>query len=379
MKKIYFDIAATTPVNPKVATLVSNIMTQTFGNPSSIHKFGQESHSVIERARLQLANALNCEPGEIIFTGGGSESNNLVLQGILQSGDHIITSAYEHPAILNVVEALELQGIQSTLINPNKNGVVNCNDIISAIQPNTKLISIMAVNNELGTINPLLKISEISIENNILFHTDAVQMFGKLPLDLSKIHIDFLSISAHKVYGPKGVGALYIRHGNKLPAILHGGGQENDIRPGTENIPGIAGFGLAAQLATEKMAVNIEHILELEKQFLFALTKNNIEFTLHCKSHIPGFMNISFHNVQSKLLLMNLDMLGIAISAGSACASGTLKASKVLLQLGVSEKLASESVRISLGKSHSKHDVDYAIEKITELIPRLQKTSDINV
>lgn len=379
MKKIYFDIAATTPVNPKVATLVSNIMTQTFGNPSSIHKFGQESHSVIERARLQLANALNCEPGEIIFTGGGSESNNLVLQGILQSGDHIITSAYEHPAILNVVEALELKGIQSTLINPNKNGVVNCNDIISAIQPNTKLISIMAVNNELGTINPLLKISEISIENNILFHTDAVQMFGKLPLDLSKIHIDFLSISAHKVYGPKGVGALYIRHGNKLPAILHGGGQENDIRPGTENIPGIAGFGLAAQLATEKMAVNIEHILELEKQFLFALTKNNIEFTLHCKSHIPGFMNISFHNVQSKVLLMNLDMLGIAISAGSACASGTLKASKVLLQLGVSEKLASESVRISLGKSHSKHDVDYAIEKITELIPRLQKTSDINV
>jgi len=379
MKKIYFDIAATTPVNPKVATLVSNIMTQTFGNPSSIHKFGQESHSVIERARLQLANALNCEPGEIIFTGGGSESNNLVLQGILQSGDHIITSAYEHPAILNVVEALELKGIQSTLINPNKNGVVNCNDIISAIQPNTKLISIMAVNNELGTINPLLKISEISIENNILFHTDAVQMFGKLPLDLSKIHIDFLSISAHKVYGPKGVGALYIRHGNKLPAILHGGGQENDIRPGTENIPGIAGFGLAAQLATEKMTVNIEHILELEKQFLFALTKNNIEFTLHCKSHIPGFMNISFHNVQSKVLLMNLDMLGIAISAGSACASGTLKASKVLLQLGVSEKLASESVRISLGKSHSKHDVDYAIEKITELIPRLQKTSDINV
>lgn len=379
MKKIYFDIAATTPVNPKVATLVSNIMTQTFGNPSSIHKFGQESHSVIERARLQLANALNCEPGEIIFTGGGSESNNLVLQGVLQSGDHIITSAYEHPAILNVVEALELKGIQSTLINPNKNGIVNCNDIISAIQPNTKLISIMAVNNELGTINPLLKISEISIENNILFHTDAVQMFGKLPLDLSKIHIDFLSISAHKIYGPKGVGALYIRHGNKLPAILHGGGQENDIRPGTENIPGIAGFGLAAQLATEKMAVNIEHILELEKQFLFALTKNNIEFTLHCKSHIPGFMNISFHNVQSKLLLMNLDMLGIAISAGSACASGTLKASKVLLQLGVSEKLASESVRISLGKSHSKHDVDYAIEKITELIPRLQKTSDTNV
>ena len=194
MKKIYFDIAATTPVDPKVATLMSHVMTQTFGNPSSIHKFGQESHSVIERARLQLATALNCEPGEIIFTGGGSESNNLVLQGILKSGDHIITSTYEHPAVLNVVEALEVKGVKSTLINPNENGVVDCNAVISAIQPNTKLISIMAVNNELGTINPLAKLSEISVENNILFHTDAVQMFGKLPLDLSEIHIDFLSI-----------------------------------------------------------------------------------------------------------------------------------------------------------------------------------------
>ena len=378
MKKIYFDIAATTPVDPKVATLMSHIMTQTFGNPSSIHKFGQESHSVIERARLQLATALNCVPGEIIFTGGGSESNNLVLQGILNSGDHIITSAYEHPAILNVVEALQAKGVEATLIDPNENGVIDCTEVISAIQPNTKLISIMAVNNELGTINPIAKLGEISVENNILFHTDAVQMFGKLPMDLSEIHIDFMSISAHKLYGPKGVGALYIRQGTKLPAILHGGGQENDLRPGTENIPGIAGFGLAAELATINLPTNIENILELEKRFLIALTENGIEFTRHCKSHIPGLMNISFHDVNSKPLLMNLDMEGVAISAGSACASGTLKASKVLLQMGVSEKLASESVRISLGKFHSKEDVDYTIQKITELIPRLQKTAEIN-
>ncbi len=378
MKKIYFDIAATTPVDPKVATLMSHIMTQTFGNPSSIHKFGQESHSVIERARLQLATALNCEPGEIIFTGSGSESNNLVLQGILNSGDHIITSAYEHPAILNVVEALQAKGVEATLINPNRNGVIDCTEVISAIQPNTKLISIMAVNNELGTINPISKLGEIAVENNILFHTDAVQMFGKLPMDLSEIHIDFMSISAHKLYGPKGVGALYIRQGTKLPAILHGGGQENDLRPGTENIPGIAGFGLAAELATVNLPTNIENILELEKRFLKALTENGIEFTRHCKSHIPGLMNISFHDVNSKPLLMNLDMEGVAISAGSACASGTLKASKVLLQIGVSEKLASESVRISLGKFHSKEDVDYTIQKITELIPRLQKTAESN-
>lgn len=378
MKKIYFDIAATTPVDPKVAILMSHVMTQTFGNPSSIHKFGQESHSVIERARLQLATALNCEPGEIIFTGSGSESNNLVLQGILKSGDHIITSTYEHPAILNVVEALQAKDVEATLINPNENGVVDCNEVVSAIQPNTKLISIMAVNNELGTINPIAKLGEISAENNILFHTDAVQMFGKLPMDLSDIHIDFLSMSAHKLYGPKGVGALYIRQGNTLPVILHGGGQENDLRPGTENIPGIAGFGLTAELSTENIATNIEKILELEKQFLFALTNNDIEFTRHCNSHIPGLMNISFHNVKSNTLVMNLDLEGIAISAGSACASGTLKASKVLLQMGVSEKLASEAVRISLGKLHTKDDVDYTIKKITKLISRLQNIAEIN-
>ena len=378
MKKIYFDIAATTPVDPKVATLMSHVMTQTFGNPSSIHKFGQESHSVIERARLQLATALSCEPGEIIFTGGGSESNNLVLQGILSSGDHIITSTYEHPAILNVVEALQIKGLETTLINPTKNGVIDCNEIINAIQPNTKLISIMAVNNELGTINPIAQLSEIAVENSILFHTDAVQMFGKLPMDLSEIHIDFMSISAHKLYGPKGVGALYIRQGNILPAILHGGGQENNLRPGTENIPGIAGFGLAAELATQNIAPNIKNILELETRFLTGLAENGIEFTRHCNSHIPGLMNISFHDVKSKLLLMNLDMEGVAISAGSACSSGTLKASKVLLQMGVSEKLASESVRISLGKLHAKQDVDYTIQKISELIPRLQNSAEIS-
>ena len=378
MKKIYFDIAATTPVDPKVASLMSHVMTQTFGNPSSIHKFGQESHSVIERARLQLSMALHCEPGEVIFTGGGSESNNLVLQGILKSGDHIITSSYEHPAILNVVEALQARNVTATLINPNENGVVNCNEVISAIQPNTKLISIMAVNNELGTINPIAKLGEIAKESNILFHTDAVQMFGKLPIDLSEIHIDFMSVSAHKLYGPKGVGALYIKQGNVLPALLHGGGQENDLRPGTENIAGIAGFGLAAELATQNIALNIENILKLEKQFLSALTQNNIEFTRHCNSHIPGLMYISFHNVKSDSLVMSLDLEGIAISAGSACASGAVKASKVLLQIGTSEKIASEAVRISLGKLHTNDDVDYTIKKITKLFSRLQNTTEIN-
>ena len=210
MKKVYLDIAATTPIDSDVIKLMSNIMATTFGNPSSIHKFGQESHSVIERSRLQLSNALNCLPSEIIFTGGGTESNNLVLHGILKPGDHIITSSYEHPAILNVVESLNKTGIESTLIRPNNNGIVECDSIEAALKPNTKLISIMAINNEIGTINPLSQISQLCQRNNIFFHSDAVQMFGKLPLDLSELTIDFISFSAHKLYGPKGVGALYI-------------------------------------------------------------------------------------------------------------------------------------------------------------------------
>ena len=372
MQKIYFDIAATTPIDPNVVAFMSEIMSSTFGNPSSIHKFGQESHSIIERSRLQLSNALNCEPSEIIFTGSGSESNNIVLQGVLSPGDHIITSSYEHPAILNVVNTLSSKGIELSLVSPNSDGVINSEIINSKIKSNTKLISIMAANNELGTINPIHQIALLAKANNILFHSDAVQMFGKLPIDLSDIDVDFLSLSAHKLYGPKGVGALYIKGGNKLSAIMQGGGQERDLRPGTENIAGIAGFGLAAELANQNISKNINHILELEKYFLSELTNNNIEFIRHGKSHIPGLMNISFRQVESNSLLMNLDMEGIAISAGSACSSGTPKPSEVLLNMGVSEQCASESVRISIGKIHKKNDVVYSIKKIIKIISRLK-------
>lgn len=378
MKKVYLDIAATTPVDSDVIKLMSNIMATTYGNPSSIHKFGQESHSVIERSRLQLSNALNCLPSEIIFTGGGSESNNLVLHGILKPGDHIITSSYEHPAILNVVESLNKIGVESTLIRPNNNGIVECDNIEAALKPNTKLISIMAINNEIGTINPLSQISQLSQRNNIFFHSDAVQMFGKLPIDLSELTIDFISFSAHKLYGPKGVGALYIRDGIHLQNILQGGGQERNLRPGTENIAGIAGFGYAAEIANKNLSKNIGHILELEKYFLSQLSVHDIHFTRHCKSHVPGLMNISFHNVDSNSLIMNLDMEGIAVSAGSACSSGVVKASKILLDIGVSEKIASESVRISLGKAHSVNDIDYTIEKLSKIILRLKNNNITN-
>ncbi len=373
MKRIYFDMAATTPLDPQVSDFMVSVMNSTYGNPSSIHKFGQEAHSTIERARMQVANALNCETGEIIFTGCGTESNNMVLQGVLNSGDHIISSEYEHPAILKVLDNLTKNGVEYSLVKPNEHGVVNLDHIRNAIQPNTKLISIMAVQNELGTINPIGAIGELALQHNILFHTDAVQMFGKLPIDLSDIHVDFLSVSAHKLYGPKGVGALYVKSGKSLDSILFGGGQESNLRPGTENISGIAGFGLASELANKNMPNNILHLQNLESHFLQNLELRNINFTRHGESHVPGVMNITFHGVKSQALVMNLDVTGIAISAGSACSSGTAKASKILLNLGYSEEIASESVRISMGKCHTEEDVKILLDSLDTVISRLKK------
>ena len=373
MKRIYFDMAATTPLDPQVSEFMVSVMNSTYGNPSSIHRYGQEAHSTIERARMQVANALSCDTGEIIFTGCGTESNNMVLQGILNSGDHIISSEYEHPAVLKVLDNLAKNGVEFSLVKPNKHGVVNPNDVKNAIKPNTKLISIMAVQNELGTVNPIGAIGELALQHEILFHTDAVQMFGKLPIDLNDIHVDFLSVSAHKLYGPKGIGALYIKSGKSLESILFGGGQERNLRPGTENISGIAGFGLAAELANNNLTNNILQLQKLESHFIHNLKLQNIDFTRHGESHVPGVMNITFHGVNSQALVMNLDVAGIAISAGSACSSGTVKASKILLNLGYSEEIASESVRISIGKCHEKEDMDLLLNSLNSIIPRLKK------
>ena len=368
MNTIYFDIAATTPIDHVVLDYINKVQEQTFGNPSSIHKFGQESHSIIERARLQLATALNCEPGEIIFTGSGSESNNLVLQGILKSGDHIITSAYEHPAILNVVEALQAKDVEATLINPNENGVVDCNEVVSAIRPNTKLISIMAVNNELGTINPIFEISSIAKEKNVLFHSDAVQALGKIKINAEEIPVNYLSMSAHKLYGPKGVGAMYKRGGAKLEPLIHGGGQESNLRASTENVGGIGGFGMAAELSTTNLEENTEHILRLETYFLNLLNEQNISYSINGKKRIPGVFNITFHGVIGQDLVLQLDFSGIGISFGSACASGTVKASEMLVEMGLNKEDALSTVRISFGKIHELKDVKIVAESIGEIL-----------
>ena len=373
MKQIYCDHSATTPVAPKVMDFMTDIMKNYFGNPSSIHRFGQSAKVVIEKARKQSAQALGCTPGNIFFTGGGSESNNTVLKGILTPGDHFITSSIEHPSILIPAKELQKSGIEVTFVKPDKDGIIQFESIESEIKHNTKLISIMMVNNELGTINPIEKINTITKSHNIQFHTDAVQAFGKIPIDLSILPLDFLSISAHKFYGPKGVGILYIKKETDIFPLISGGGQEKNIRAGTENIVGIAGMGLAAELIISEMKSNTNNLNKLTEYFLKKLKSTGIDFNINGINLIPGVFNITFPEVAGQDLMINMDIEGIAISYGAACASGTAKPPGVLLEIGISPELAKCSVRISFGKSNSIQDIDFIIEKIKLIISRLKK------
>ena len=357
MNNLYFDIAATTPLDENVAKFMTEVQSTIFGNPSSIHQFGQKSRALVEKSRRQVANALSCKPNEIIFTGSGSESNNLVLQGYLNSGDHLITTSYEHPAIMNVSKELEKKGVDVSYVNPEKNGTIDSEKIKKEIKPTTKLISVMYVNNELGCINPLNEIVSIGNEHNIKIHTDAVQIIGKKAIDLSQLKVDFLSIAPHKYYGPKGIGGLFVRNGSFLNPILQGGGQEQNIRPGTENISSIAGMGLATEIAFQNIEKNYGYITELEQKFLKLLKEKNISFKLNGENRLSGILNITFPNISGTNLVMKLDLNGFAISFGSACSSGTPKASKILLNLGLNNDEALRTVRISIGKIHKENDI----------------------
>ena len=336
IKRIYCDISATTPLDPQISEFLIDLNEHIYGNPSSIHREGQAAKAVVEKSRRQLANALNSTPEEIIFTSSGSESNNMVLIGVLNPGDHFITSSYEHPAILKVLPFLESKNISTTIVNPDKIGLIHPSDIEENINANTRLISIMWVNNELGTINPISEIGSIARNRNILFHSDAVQALGKIYINVDETPVDFLSMSAHKLYGPKGIGALYKRGGSKLEPLIHGGGQESNLRASTENIGGIGGFGMAAELSTSKLEENTDHILRLESYFLNLLNEQNISYTINGTKRIPGVFNITFHGVNGQDMVMQLDLSGIGISFGSACASGTVKASEMLIGMGIS-------------------------------------------
>ena len=375
MKKIYCDISATTPVNDEVIDFMMSIHKNAFGNPSSVHKYGQESHIVIEKARIETSKALNCHQEEIIFTASGTEANNIALEGFIEPGDHIISSTYEHPSVMNVIKNLENKGAILTLLKPENDGKVNPEKIEHSITNKTKLVSIMYANNELGSINDINEISKITKKNNITLHVDAVQCVGKIPIDLSQLNIDLMSLSAHKFYGPKGVGALFIRKGIDIKTTINGGGQELNLRPGTENIAGIAGLGMAIKLACNNLNKNTKYINSLEQLFIDGLEKNDIKYILHIKDRVPGVFALGFPNIDGQSLLISLDLKGIAVSFGSACSSGTTKASQILLDAGIDEEIAKSTLRFSFGKIHTKDDINYIVEQLSAILKRLEKKS----
>jgi cysteine desulfurase len=375
MKRIYLDYAATTPVHADVLKAMLPYFTEGFGNPSSIHVCGQEAKGAVEKARASVARLIGAGAEEICFTSGGTEADNFALTGAAlaneKKGKHIITTAIEHHAILETGKSLEKRGFKVTYLPVDEYGMVAPDSIGKAITPETILISVMHANNEVGTVQPLVEISKIARKAGVLFHTDAVQTVGHLPADVNTLGVDLLSMSAHKLYGPKGVGALYIRRGTPIAPFMHGGGQERERRAGTENVPGIVGFGKAAEIARQEMNEEAARLTQLRDEFIAELPKriDNINLNGHPVKRLPNNINISVAYVEGESMLLNLDMKGICASTGSACSSGNLEASHVLLAIGCSHERAHGSLRFTLGKWTTGADM----EKVLDILPPIVK------
>jgi len=381
MKRIYMDHSATTPVDPLVVDAMLPYFTESFGNSSSLHSFGQEAAEALYVARSQVADSIGAKAEEIIFTSGGTESDNIALQGVLsrEAGkrQHIITSVIEHPAVLNTCSFLESTGHDITYVPVDSEGIVNADDVKNAVRGNTVLISIMHANNEIGTIQPIKEIADIAKDNNIYLHTDAVQSVGKIPVDVNSLGVDMLSISSHKLYGPKGVGALYMREGTRLNPILFGGGHERGMRPGTENIPGIVGFATASSLAKEHLDTDSKHMLRLRDSLIKGVfaTLDDVRLNGHATQRLPNNANLSFKYVEGESMLMLLDMAGIAVSTGSACSSRSLHASHVLDSIGLEPDYIHGSVRMTLGKENSMEEIEYLVGALQETVTKLRQIS----
>ena len=375
---LYFDHSATTPIHPDVLSLINGLNQDIYGNPSSIHAAGRKAKHVVETARKQIAAAINCTSKEIIFTGGGSEANNLVLWNMIyRNRKHVITSAIEHPAILAVLRQLEHLAITHTIVPVNKYGCVNPEDIDSAIKDDTGLITIMLANNEVGTVEPLQDIAKIAKRHNVLFHSDGVQVLGKLPIDVQELGVDMMSFSAHKFYGPKGVGALYIKEGIAMKPLIAGGSQEKSLRAGTENVGGIAGLGCAAKLVTKSLSDVGPTLTALETQFKtkFSEQHTNIIYNGFEDNHLPGLISLTIPGIASDLLLIHLDNEDIAVSSGSACSAGTISPSPVLKAMGISDKQNLETIRISAGRDNTSTEVDQLIEAMTHAIATIRRNA----
>lgn len=383
MRKVYLDNAATTALSPKVLEQMMPYLTAIYGNPSSPHSFGQEARKGVEHARDQVAKALNALPEEIIFTGCGTESDNTVLFGVAEryakKGNHIITTNVEHHAILHTCEALEKRGIEVTYLPVDENGMVTAEQVADAITDKTILVSIMFANNEVGTIMPIAEIGKICRERGVLFHTDAVQAVGHVPIDVKAMNIDMLSLSAHKFHGPKGVGALYMKKGVRLPAYVMGGAQERSRRAGTENVAGIVGLGAAIELATENLAESAARMTKLRDKLIAGIAARIPEVKLngHPTLRLPNNVNYSIKYIEGESILLMLDMNGIAASSGSACTSGSLDPSHVLLALGLTHEVAHGSVRLTLSDETTEEDIDYVLEVLPQVAERLRAMSPL--
>lgn len=383
MERRYFDYSATTPVDPEVLNEMIPFFTNEFGNPSSIYSYGRESKKVVEKARKNIASLIGADHKEIFFTGGGSEADNWAIKGIAMSlrdkGNHIITSNIEHHAVLHVCEYLEKQGFKVSYLPVDEDGLISLEDLKNEITDDTILISIMFANNEIGTIQPIEEIGKIAKENKIYFHTDAVQALGNVNIDVKDMHIDLMSLSAHKIYGPKGVGALYIGKGVKIDPLIHGGAQERKKRAGTENVPGIVGFGKAVEIAYNNLEKNIERLTKLRDKLIKEITENidYVRLNGHPKKRLPGNVNISFEFIEGEALLLSLDMVGICGSSGSACTSGSLDPSHVLLAIGLPHEIAHGSLRLSLGRDTKEEDIDYVLQELPKIIDRLRSMSPL--
>lgn len=383
-KKIYLDNAATTFVSGEVLNEMMPCFNALYGNPNSLHSFGRDAQAIVDRARDRVQKAIGAKsPTEIYFTSGGTEADNWAIKGIARAyankGKHIIVSQIEHHAILSSCEELEREGFEVSYVKVDKYGIVSIADILDKIRPDTTLISVMAVNNEVGTIQNLLAIAKTAHEHGIIFHTDAVQAIGALKINVQDMEIDAMSMSAHKIYGPKGCGALYVKNGVRIQNLMDGGSQERGKRGGTLNVPSIAGFGKAIEIAVRDLAINQKKIKSVREYFISKVTERipYIRVNGHPYQKVQGIVNISFEMIEGESILMLLDFDGIAVSTASACTSNSLEPSHVLRAMGIDDEIAQGSIRFSLGKNTSKADIDYVVDKLEAAVSKLRAISAI--
>jgi len=383
MKRVYLDHNATTPTHPEVVKAILPYFKEVFGNASSVHQFGQQARKAIDEAREKIANFIGASPKEIVFTSGGTEANNLALKGVVyaneRKGKHIITSSMEHHAVLNPCKYLEKKGFKVTYLPVDKYGLVDPEKVRKAVTKETILISIIHANNEVGTIEPVAEIGKIAKEIGIYFHTDAAQTVGKIPVNVNELNIDLLSLSGHKIYGPKGIGVLYIRKGTRIQPLIQGGHHELNRRAGTENVPAIVGLGKAIEIAKATMEKESMRLTNLRNKLCSGIGEkiDYVRLNGHPGKRLPNTLNMSFEFVEGESMILNLDLEGIAVSTGSACTSGSLEPSHVLKAMRVDPAVAQGSIRFSLGKDNTEEDIDYVLEVLPEIVSRLRAMSPL--